>query len=109
MPTLPPTHSTKVDGPTHRPREYTDKRGANARGYNYRWQQARLRFLGKHPLCIHCLAEKPQRVVKATEVDHIVPHRGNDTLFWDVGNWQPLCKSHHSAKTARENGGFGNA
>jgi len=41
-------------------------------------------------------------------VDHIVPHRGDRALFWDTSNWQPLCKPHHDAKTAREDGGFGN-
>jgi hypothetical protein len=23
-------------------------------------------------------------------------------LFWDCGNWQPMCKRHHDSKTARE-------
>ena len=41
-------------------------------------------------------------------VDHIAPHQGDDALFWDQTNWQPLCNGCHSAKTAREDGGFGN-
>lgn len=28
--------------------------------------------------------------------------------FWSVANWQALCKRHHDAKTAAEDGGFGN-
>ncbi|WP_232338165.1 MULTISPECIES: HNH endonuclease [Bordetella] len=28
-------------------------------------------------------------------------------LFWDTSNWQGLCWSCHSIKTAREDGGFG--
>ncbi len=44
----------------------------------------------------------------ATDVDHIQPHRGDMTLFWDSSNWQPLCHRHHAQKTAREDGGFGN-
>ena len=44
----------------------------------------------------------------AREVDHIEPHKGDDTLFWDQDNWQPLCKPCHSRKTATEDGGFGN-
>lgn len=47
-------------------------------------------------------------MVDATEVDHIKPHRGDMVLFWDESNWQGLCRSHHSRKTAGENGGFGN-
>jgi 5-methylcytosine-specific restriction protein A len=30
-------------------------------------------------------------------------------LFWDQSNWQPLCHTCHSKKTAREDGGFGNS
>ena len=40
--------------------------------------------------------------VRATDVDHITPHRGDRQLFWDESNWQPLCHRHHSMKTARE-------
>lgn len=45
--------------------------------------------------------------MEATVVDHIVPHCGNQQLFWDTDNWQPLCKKHHDRKTATEDGGFG--
>ena len=38
----------------------------------------------------------------ATVVDHIVPHRGDQKLFWDRGNWQPLCEHHHNVKTMTE-------
>ena len=42
------------------------------------------------------------RYVKATDVDHIVPHRGDKKLFWDESNWQALCHRHHSIKTRNE-------
>ncbi|KAE8545359.1 hypothetical protein F6453_2331 [Marinobacter nauticus] len=29
-------------------------------------------------------------------------------LFWDDSNWQALCHSCHSEKTASEDSGFGN-
>ncbi len=45
------------------------------------------------------------RVTLATEVDHIVAHKGDESLFWDFqDNVRALCKSCHSKKTARENG-----
>ena len=47
------------------------------------------------------------RYEKATVVDHITPHKGNQQLFWDRNNWQPLCKQCHDRKTATEDGGFG--
>ena len=72
-------------------------RSAAARGYTSRWAKARRRFLEVHPLCSECL--KDGRYVKATDVDHIVPHRGDPQLFWDEGNWQALCHRCHSIKT----------
>jgi prophage lambdaSa04, HNH endonuclease family protein len=30
-------------------------------------------------------------------------------LFWDKTNWQAMSKRCHDRKTAREDGGFGNA
>lgn len=41
-------------------------------------------------------------ITMATVVDHIVPHRGDQKLFWDRGNWQPLCEHHHNVKTMTE-------
>ena len=77
-------------------------RSAGARGYNRQWQKARKKYLEAHPLCVECMKEG--RYVKATDVDHIIPHRGDRTLFWDQGNWQALCHRHHSMKTrAKDN------
>jgi len=70
---------------------------STARGYGYRWQQARERFLKKHPLCRHC--QQQGNLTPATVVDHITPHKGDQQLFWDEANWQPLCKPHHDVKT----------
>ena len=44
-----------------------------------------------------CLAMSKQ--TPATVVDHVVPHTGDSGLFWDVDNWQSLCKSCHDTKT----------
>lgn len=78
-------------------KQYERERGtSHERGYTFAWHRARTQFLREHPLC-KCGAV-------ATEVDHIVPHKGNLALFWDVGNWQALCKRCHSAKTAVEDG-----
>jgi 5-methylcytosine-specific restriction protein A len=45
---------------------------------------------------------KQGRYTKATVVDHIKPHRGNQKLFWDEDNWQPMCKQCHDRKTLTE-------
>jgi len=78
---------------------------ATARGYDSRWRKARLMYLRRHPLCVECKNE--DRLSPGTTVDHIVPHKGNQTLFWDENNWQSLCATHHNVKTAKEDGGFG--
>lgn len=82
------------------------KRGsAHERGYGKRWQSASKGFLRQHPLCVRC---KDQGTTAAAQVvDHIKPHRGDMTLFWDRSNWQPLCKRCHDIKTATEDGGWG--
>ena len=72
-------------------------RSAAGRGYGSRWQKARKLYLEEHPLCVECMKEG--RYVKATDVDHIVPHRGDQKLFWDRSNWQALCKRCHDQKT----------
>ena len=71
--------------------------GANERGYDGKWRKARARFLRRNPLCAEC--RKEGRLTPAMVVDHVIPHRGNQALFWDEGNWQPLCKVCHDKKT----------
>ncbi|ETT46284.1 HNH endonuclease [Paenibacillus odorifer] len=76
------------------------------RGYDHKWKLARIRYLRHHPLCVHC--EERGEDIAATVVDHIIPHKGDMRLFWDIKNWQPLCATCHGIKTAKEDGGFGN-
>ena len=105
MPKAPPTHRQLMRARMPQARPTENRPTAAKRGYNARWQKARRTYLQQHPLCVLC--EKEGRVVPATVVDHITPHKGDSALFWDVaGNWQPLCKPHHDKKTASE-GAFG--
>ena len=39
----------------------------------------------------------------ATDVHHLVDHKGDWKLFLSLENLQSLCHSHHSAITARRN------
>jgi 5-methylcytosine-specific restriction enzyme A len=98
-----------LPAPVEQRRTYDHQRGtAHQRGYGARWQKARAGWLVAHPLCAAC--ERQGRVTAATVVDHVIPHRGDMALFWAAAtNWQSLCKPCHDAKTAREDGGFGNA
>ena len=71
-----------------------DERKTSAqRGYGSRWQRARETFLRNHPLCAMHMGRG--QVVPASVVDHIIPHRGDNALFWDHENWQALCADCH--------------
>lgn len=63
------------------------------------WRTARRVFLADNPLCKGC--ESDNRTKLANVVDHVIPHRGDLELFWDVSNWQPLCTSCHNSKTSK--------
>ena len=83
---------------------WRDTRTTAERGYGYRWQKARETFLARNPLCVMCL--ETGQATPATVVDHKVAHKGDQKLFWDKNNWQPLCKLHHdSTKKRYENSG----
>ena len=87
-------------------KEYDKRRGSAAkRGYGRRWQKIRAAFLAANPLCADCMERGI--VTVATDVDHIIPHKGDQELMWDWSNLQGLCHSCHSRKTAKEDGGFG--
>jgi 5-methylcytosine-specific restriction protein A len=103
VPTRPPIHR-----PAERPRHHDERRGTAAqRGYGARWQKYRRWFLcqPQNAICVRCKAEG--KATPPTVVDHITPHRGNEQLFWDPANHQPLCEGCHNHKTATEDGGFG--
>jgi len=59
----------------------------------------RRKKLSESPMC-----EKCGRVA-ATEVHHIVAHRGDWDKFVDYANLQSLCASCHAQETQRENFG----
>ena len=81
-----------------RNRAYDDTRkNASQRGYDAEWRKIRMAFLKQNPLCVMCMEEG--KTTPATVVDHIIPHRGDKRLFYDVENYQALCKRHHDLKT----------
>ena len=82
----------------HRTRAWSQG-SARERGYTWDWEKYRARFLSRNPLCVECL--KVERTSAATVVDHIVPHKGDRTRFWDPLNHQALCRPCHDSKTAR--------
>lgn len=66
---------------------------------NRRWRERSAAHKNEHPLCEACLRQGRTTAVYAT--DHVIPHRGDLTLFWDESNWESACEACHNAKTAR--------
>jgi 5-methylcytosine-specific restriction endonuclease McrA len=69
---------------------------ARARGYTAKWERESKAYLAVHGSCRRCGRA-------ASLVDHTTPHKGDQRLFWDRRNWQPLCTPCHSgAKQSEE-------
>ncbi|WP_043750772.1 HNH endonuclease [Methylobacterium nodulans] len=69
-----------------------------------RWRRIAQAQLRDHPLCAMCSTD--ERPVAATVCDHVVPHRGDEHLFWE-GELQSLCKPcHDGTKQAQERRGY---
>jgi len=64
------------------------------------WRRRRDAQLAREPFCRSCAGHGLR--VQATDVDHVVPHRGDLQLFLH-GELQSLCHSCHSRKTMAEN------
>ena len=63
--------------------------------YGRKWRKYRAGFLLENPYCVFC--RKDGTRTQATVCDHIEPHKGDETKFWDPNNHQPLCKRHHDS------------
>ncbi|HEV2522708.1 MAG TPA: HNH endonuclease signature motif containing protein [Candidatus Acidoferrales bacterium] len=77
------------------------------------WERTKTHFRATYPeralLCQH-IENGVQCKEFASEIDHIIPHRGNRDLFLggvNYSNLQGLCHAHHSQKTAKEVGWAG--
>lgn len=68
--------------------------------YGRAWAKARAEHLRSSPLCV--MHQRRKLLVPATVVDHLKPHRGDLTLFWDRNNWQSLCKHCHDSHKQRQ-------
>jgi len=77
-----------------------DRPSAAARGYDVKWRRIRAQFVKAHPYC-----SAPGCGAPTTDVDHIIPRARGGTDDWS--NLQALCHAHHSAKTATQDGRWG--
>lgn len=88
----------------HKPRD--DDRSDDAKAWRRfyltdTWtQDLRPEQLLRQPFCEEC--DKRGLRVRATDVDHIVDHKGDWAVFTDRKNLRSLCHSCHSRKTLRD-------
>lgn len=69
------------------------------------WQRLRYYQLLKHPLCKFCA--DLGLITNARIVDHIQPHKGDESLMFNADNLQSLCKScHDKVKATIERKGY---
>ena len=91
--------------PKHKPKR-EDRRSAESAEW-HKWyrlpifaKRLRPEQLLREPFCRECAKYGVRKL--ASDVDHIIPHRGDWTLFVDPNNLQSLCHRCHSRKTATE-------
>lgn len=92
-------------------RQVRDKRysaDATVRGWykSARWQRLRIEVLTRDLYTCQqtgiILAGKSP-APDSPVVDHVIPHRGDEVLFWDITNLQAVSKAYHdSTKQALE-------
>lgn len=84
--------------------EITEKGKENSKLYSTAfWKKRRKIQLSKKPLCAACLING--RVIPAEHIDHVFPHRQDDSKFRN-NLFQSLCASCHTLKTQDENKGI---
>lgn len=104
MPTRPPIFrpgylGDPSAGEAARKRRLDRRRPSPAeRGYDSDWRRVRAEVLEERPFCERC------GTTEALEVHHVQSIAEAPHLRLDKGNLAVLCKAHHSAITAKEQG-----
>jgi 5-methylcytosine-specific restriction protein A len=80
---------------------------AAKRLYDARWRRRSRAWLREpgHQFCVgYPKGVHGDRLVAAQLPDHIKAHKGDEELFWDEDNWQPMCRRCNSRKAVAEEG-----
>lgn len=64
-----------------------------------RWKHKRREQLERQPLCAFCMSMG--KIVRASVADHVIAHKGDESLFFD-GETQSLCKHCHDRHKQRQ-------
>ena len=75
------------------------KESAAKRGYNYKWQKFRKRYLMANPWCCDCL--KRGKYTSAREIHHITKLIDAPHLKYALSNLMGLCSRCHAVRSCR--------
>lgn len=75
-------------------KKFTFNKTGRSKGYDRDWDIYRFRFLHHNPNC-YCCGQK------ATVVDHIKAHKGDNNLFKNLKNHMQMCTSCHNYVTGK--------
>ena len=80
---------------------YHSARRYNEKLYNSStWRRLRKQVLEASPYCRRC--GTPGEEGNPLTVDHIIPPKGDEELFYNIDNCQVLCRNCHNIKTNYE-------
>jgi len=65
-----------------------------------RWQRLRWKII-EQALFTCAMCGKLENNTSQLVADHIIPHKGNEFLFWDKNNLQCLCRHCHDGAKKR--------
>src|SRR5262245_4893953 len=97
---VPPGHHPPYRDEHERKRAYDKTRpGGRQRGYDETWARLRNCLVEVWPVC-----SVPGCSAATAEIDHVVSVRERPDLRLEIRNLRPMCRHHHSQRTAREQG-----
>lgn len=100
MPTKPPSMGKRKQAKPWNWKPDAERASTTARGYGWDWQKLRNQYIAQNPICCDPLKLHPNRVIPATDVDHVIPlAQGGARLEWS--NLRSLCRECHRQVTAR--------
>lgn len=85
---------TNRNAPTSTARRYDKNRPWRKLYDTKRWKVLRLQQLARCPLCWMC--ESRGILTPASVADHVIPHKGDEELFFN-GQLASLCPTHHDS------------
>ncbi|EPE99521.1 HNH endonuclease [Rhizobium grahamii] len=101
----PISPSTRQEAEAQRSRERDQSQPWRAWYKSNRWRKLREEVLRRDLYTckqtgVLCIGKHPAD--NSPVVDHKIPHRGDERLFWDVNNLQTVSKAYHDSEKQKQ-------